>query len=112
MNLLPRFLFSIFQTLPINVPISVFNMLDKLISKFIWQKKKPKIRFKTLLLSKEKGGLDLPSLKHYYWTAQLSAVVAWVGNDSESGWAIKGTSLSNLHFINIKPGSKIKIDNE
>ncbi len=93
-------------------------MLDKLISKFIWQKKKPRIQFRTLLLSKEKGGLGLPNLKYYYWAAQLTAVVAWITNDKESGWVeieqstIKGTPLSILPFLNIKLFPKIKIDNE
>lgn len=117
MNLLPRFLF-LFQSLPVNVPISVFNMLDKLISKFIWQKKKPRIKFKTLLLPKDKGGLGLPNLKYYYWAAQLTAVVAWIKNDKESGWveieqsSVKETPLSILPYINIKSGTKIKTENE
>lgn len=35
MNILPRLLF-LFQSLPVWIPASTFNMLDKLISKFIW----------------------------------------------------------------------------
>ena len=50
MNLLPRFLF-LFQSLPIRVPISTFNMLNKLISQFIWQHKRLK-KLKTLHLNK------------------------------------------------------------
>lgn len=60
MNVLPRFLF---QSLPIQVPASTFRMLDKLLSKYIWQMKKPRVRLKTLLLPKYKGGLGLPNLK-------------------------------------------------
>lgn len=117
MNLLPRFLF-LFQSLPVSVPISEFNKIDKLISKFIWQKKKPRIKFKTLLLPKEKGGLGLPNLKYYYWAAQLNAIVAWTTNDKESGWVeieqstIKRIPLTILPFISIKRVPKKKIDNE
>ena len=38
MNILPRLLF-LFQSLPIYVPASTFTILDKWLSKFIWQSK-------------------------------------------------------------------------
>lgn len=72
MNLLPRLLF-LFQSLPVRVPSSTFDMRNKLISAIIWQKKRLRIRLKTLLLSKDKGGLGLLHLKYYYWAAQLTA---------------------------------------
>lgn len=77
MNVLPRFLF-LFQSLPIRVPASTFRMLNKLLSKYIWQKKKPRVRLKTLLLPKYKGGLGLPNLKKYYWASQLRIFVHWI----------------------------------
>ena len=117
MNLLPRLLF-LFQSLPVRVPASTLNMLDKLISTFIWQKKRPRVRLKTIHLPKDKGGLGLPNLKNYYWAAQINAIVAWIGNDREAIWtqieqdSVRGTSLSVLPFIDIKSVNKIKIKNE
>ena len=61
-------------------------MLDKMISIFIWQKRKPRIRQKLLLSPKEKGGLSLPSLKLYYWVAQLCSMVGWLVQDEETNW--------------------------
>ncbi len=55
MNILPRLLF-LFQSLPVWVPISAFNKLEKLISKFIWQNKRPRIRLKILMSDKDGGG--------------------------------------------------------
>ena len=75
MNILPRLLF-LFQSLPILVPQSTFKLLEKLVSKFIWQNRRPRIRLKILMTSKEKGGLGLPNLKMYYWAAQLRAIMA------------------------------------
>lgn len=69
MNLLLRMLF-LFQSLPVKVPITTC-MLDKLISKFIGQRKRPRISPKSLLLPKEKEGLGHPNLKYHYWAAQL-----------------------------------------
>lgn len=117
MNLLPRLLF-LFQSLPVRVPISIFNTLNKLISQFLWQHKRPRIKLKTLYLPKDKGGLALPNLKHYFWAAQLSAIVTWIGGDEESIWnrieqnETRGVSLSTLPFIDSKSVIKLKIGNE
>jgi len=44
MNVLPRLLFLyFFQSLPIFLPKSFFNCLDKTISSFIWEGKIPKV---------------------------------------------------------------------
>lgn len=61
-------------------------LLDKLISKFIWQSKRPRIRPKTLLLPKDKGALVPPNLKHSYWAAQLTAAAARIRKDEGTRW--------------------------
>lgn len=83
MDLLPRLLF-LFQSLPKRVPISIFNMLNKLISQFTWQHKIPRIRLKILHYAKNKGGLALQNLKFYYWAAQLAMTVGWISGDEET----------------------------
>lgn len=67
MNILPRIL-NLFQTLPIEINDKLFHERDKLISQYIWQGKKPRIRFQTLHLPKNKGGLavDGSKLKKIY----------------------------------------------
>ena len=47
MNVLPRLLF-LFQTLALSPPESMFTILDCLISRFIWQERRPHVRYKTL----------------------------------------------------------------
>uniref|UniRef100_A0A672G4V1 Reverse transcriptase domain-containing protein n=1 Tax=Salarias fasciatus TaxID=181472 RepID=A0A672G4V1_SALFA len=54
MNLLPKFLY-LFMSLPISISDSQFNVWDKLISRFLWAGAKPRIKFKTLQINKEKG---------------------------------------------------------
>lgn len=49
MNILPRLLY-LFQTLPVEVPTRQFMEWDKLISRFIWNGRKPRIKYKTLQL--------------------------------------------------------------
>lgn len=65
MNILPRQLY-LFQMLPVDVPRSSFDYWDKLISQFIWQRERPRIRLKMLQLSKPDGGLNLPNLRYYF----------------------------------------------
>lgn len=112
MNILPRLLF-LFQSIPVLVSQSTFKLLEKIISKFIWQNKRPRIRLKILMSTKEKGGLGLPNLKLYYWAAQLRAVAAWIVKDSKSGWvaieqnSLPGIPLSNLPFLSQQSQKKI-----
>lgn len=104
MNILPRLLF-IFQSLPVWVPVLAFNTLEKFISKFVWQNKRPRIRLKILMSNKDGGGLNLPNLRYYYWAAHLSAITAWLDVDKEEEWvsieqnSLPGVSLKVLPFM-------------
>ena len=91
MNVLPKLLYP-FQMLPIDIPKPTFDngqkndKLDRLISKFIWQGKRPRIRLKTLQLSKPKGGLKLPNLRYYFWAAQLKPLTIWTQDCTHTRW--------------------------
>lgn len=61
MNKLPRLLYT-FQSIPIEKLKPYFMEWDKLLSRFIWAGKKPRVRFKTLKLPKDRGALALPCL--------------------------------------------------
>lgn len=85
MNLLPRLLY-LFQTLPVEVPDKQFVEWDRLISKYLWQGKKPRRSYSTLQLSRNKGGLALPCLKDYYRAAQLRTLICWCNPNFVSRW--------------------------
>lgn len=70
MNILPRLLY-LFQSLPVDIPDTQFNKWDKLISRFLWQGKRPRIGYSTLQIPKDRGGMALPNLKEYFQAAQL-----------------------------------------
>lgn len=117
MNVLPRFLF-LFQSLPVTVPHTTFKLLDKLITKFIWQNKRPRVRLKVLYSPKDKGGLALPHFKSYYWAAQLKALVTWCRMDTETRWlqleqcSVVDRPISALLCMNRGQWTKLKIQNE
>ena len=76
MNILPRLLF-LFQTLPLFLPKSFFNSLDKILSSFMWANKTPRITKVTLQRQKEDGGLASPNMLHYYWAANILMLKKW-----------------------------------
>ena len=112
MNVLPKLLY-LFQMLPIDIPKTTFDKLDKLISIFIWQRKRPRIRLKVLQLSKAKGGLKLPNLRYYFWAAQLKPLIIWLQDLSYTRWLNIEKSLCErpiqaLPFLDVHP-SKISM---
>ena len=82
MNVLPKFLF-LFQTILIVIRRSFFTTLDKIISSFIWNKKRSRIRNAFLQRPKPDGGMGLPNLQLYYWTCNIRALSFWVQFDKQ-----------------------------
>ncbi|CAI5767565.1 Hypothetical predicted protein [Podarcis lilfordi] len=96
MNVLPRMLF-LFQTLQILDKMDCFKKWQKDISKFVWQGKKPRIKFKNLTDAKDRGGFALPDLRLYYESAAFCWLKQWLllentdildleGFDNRFGW--------------------------
>lgn len=105
MNLLPRLL-NLFQSLPVEVPVKQFTEWDKWISRFIWGRKRPRIQFKILQLSKEKGGRSLPCFSDYFKAAQLRALACCCNSDYVAKW--KDLEISQLAIpLQSVLGSKI-----
>lgn len=85
MNILPRYLF-LFQTLPVNIPPKDFSELNKIISRFIWQGKKPRVRYKTLQIPKNEGGMALPCFKTYFFAAQIKPILNMCAAKFQARW--------------------------
>uniref|UniRef100_A0A670K4W9 Reverse transcriptase domain-containing protein n=1 Tax=Podarcis muralis TaxID=64176 RepID=A0A670K4W9_PODMU len=76
MNVLPRMLF-LFQALQIVDRVECFGKWQRDIMKFVWQGKKPRIKFKILTDAKERGGFALPDLRLYYEAASFCWMKDW-----------------------------------
>ena len=85
MNILPRLLY-LFQALPVGVPKHQFLTWDKLISRFIWDGMKPRIRYTTLQLAKHKGGMALPNLKDEFYAAHFRPFFLWCNDNYFARW--------------------------
>lgn len=68
MNILLRYLY-LFQCLPIYLPRSFFNLINSIVSTFIWAGKRARTNKSLLQRSRSLGGLGLPNLFGYYWAA-------------------------------------------
>lgn len=91
-NILPRLLY-LFQSLPIHIPDSQSREWDKVISRFIWNGKAPRVKYKTLQLPKHGGGMGLPNLKDYYLAAQIRPLMLWCNQEYVSKWKAMELSL-------------------
>lgn len=72
MTILPKFLYY-FQTIPLPLPPSFFDNLNKMISQFIWNNRRARLRLKLLYLPNERGGMQIPELPicNYLYSADL-----------------------------------------
>lgn len=105
MNILPRFLF-VFQCLPIFLSKSFFSQIDKMVSQFIWNKQNPRISKDFLQRQRLEGGLALPNLRSYYWSANIHKITYWM-QSPDTNWcelesrSCVSTSLPALVSSNI-----------
>ena len=75
MSVLPKLSYR-FNAIPIKIPASYFVDIEKLLLKFTWRGKIPRIS-NTILKKNTVGGLMLPNLKTYYKTTIIKMVRYW-----------------------------------
>uniref|UniRef100_A0A670KCA9 Reverse transcriptase domain-containing protein n=1 Tax=Podarcis muralis TaxID=64176 RepID=A0A670KCA9_PODMU len=95
MCILPRLLF-LFQNIPIIKGTSLFKSWQKTLTKYIWQGKRARIKFKYLTDSRERCGFAAPNIRLYYEASCLCWIKEWA--------TLQNTDLLDLEGFNIRFG--------
>lgn len=92
MNVLPKILY-LFQNIPIIKEMRKIEQWQKGLLKFIWQDKKPRVKFKVMCDVKERGGLQVPNLKIYFEAVCLAWIKEWITLDNKKNLKSRGVQL-------------------
>lgn len=92
---LPKCL-HLFQSLPLPLPKHFFKEINKILCRFIWNNRKPRLRLRLLYLPYDRGGLQMPSLQWYYWAAQLRCTMFYFQTQSPPAWVSIEQTISKL----------------
>ncbi len=93
MSILPKFLY-LFQSIPLPLPNTFLSTLKKAFTRFIWNNKQPRLRLSLLYLPYDRGGLQVPNIKLYYWAAHLRTAMFYFSTDHPSWVDIEKEELS------------------
>ena len=85
MNILPRINF-ISSMLPLSPPIGYWSKVDTLLTKYIWNGRRPRIKQTMLQRNKLEGGWALPHFKFYHWSFCIRSLKYWLDPNSNSSW--------------------------
>lgn len=84
-NILPH-LNLLFFMLPLCPHPNYFNYIHCIVSKFIWDGRRPRIHLITMQWPKLLGGLALPNFELYYWSFQIRVLSTWINLWSTTAW--------------------------
>lgn len=81
MNILPRINF-ISSMITLSPPVNHWDKINSIISQFIWNKKRLRLKRSTTQRGVDSGGLSVPNFKFYFWSFVLRPILVW--HDTEA----------------------------
>ncbi len=98
MNIIPKFLY-LFRSIPLPPPSGFFPNMNTKFTKCIWKKRRARLRLTLLYLPYERGGLRLPNLQWYYWSAQLANATYWFSLQPQLPWVqVESMTAKNMNM--------------
>uniref|UniRef100_A0A8C5LMS8 Reverse transcriptase domain-containing protein n=1 Tax=Leptobrachium leishanense TaxID=445787 RepID=A0A8C5LMS8_9ANUR len=85
MNVLPRILYLI-QTIPLPLPRGFLLKIRRLFLNFIWQGRRPRLKYSVMCQPTTTGGLAVPDIRLYYYASQLTRIIDWMADSPRKRW--------------------------
>ena len=105
MNILPRINF-VSSMVPLPPPSDYWRKLQSATSKFIWNRKRPRLKWSTLQRRRENGGLAVPNFELYSWSSCsgrcspgfIPILLSWRMLESNivQPWSLQGVLFCNI----------------
>lgn len=67
-------------------PSHFWDRQQRIITKYIWNGKRPCLKLSTMQRDRSAGGLSLPNFKLHHWAFTLCPLVSWYDNKIEVAW--------------------------
>lgn len=81
-------LLFLFPNVLIPIPMSYIDVIQKLLNKFLWQGRKPRIKTALLCKRHKEGGIAFLFIRRYYYASRLTAMQIW--------WAAKDQPICDI----------------
>ncbi len=85
----------VLMMLPLTIPQLIFSQYDIMVKHFLWNGKRPRIKFNKLCAPRDKGGLGLPDPRLYQISFEMAKLAKhWNNNNAQLDWVTIEKTLS------------------
>ncbi len=84
----------VLMMLPLTIPQQIFNQYDIMVKHFLWNGKRPKIKFNKLCAPRDKGRLGLPDPRLYQISFEMAKLAKHWNNNAQLDWVTIEKTLS------------------
>ena len=69
-----------------SLPVNCWNKIHSVVSRFIWNRKRPRLKLSTTQRGVASVGLSVPIFKFYFWSFVCRPLLVWCDTDALVSW--------------------------